>query len=262
MTSILLADHHRLSRAAMVKLIDSIAGFTIVGEVSTAAAALEFVAEYTPDILLFEMAMPDISGFEVLRRIQRSHVGTRVVALTHWTRQPMPLQAMRAGIDGYLGKDISPEEFEGALYKIRFGRRYVSETISRDLARYAYGDLSDNPFQQLSVREIQIMLMVLGCKSPTAIAEVLHLSAKTVNSYRYRVFEKLGVKSDVELTLMAVQHDVIELGMRERDGREEITVLPNRKGPLATKSGDSDADTTNIQGAAGSALDQHDSAPA
>lgn len=90
------------------------------------------------------------------------------------------------------------------LRKFRFGRRYVSENISRDLVRYAYGDLSDNPFQQVSVREIQIMLMVLECKSPTVIAEALHLSAKTVNSYRYRAFEKLGVRSDVESTMLAV----------------------------------------------------------
>jgi two-component system invasion response regulator UvrY len=81
----------------------------------------------------------------------------------------------------YLGKDISPAEFETALHKIRFGRRYISENIVRELARVAYGDLSDNPFQQLSVREMQIMLMVLGCKSPSSIAQVLHLSAKTVN---------------------------------------------------------------------------------
>ena len=95
----------------------------------------------------------------------------------------MPLHAMRAGIDGYLGKDIEPQEFEKALYEIRFGRRYISEAIAHDLARFAYGDLSDNPFQLLSVREVQVMLMVLGCKSPNVIADSLNLSAKTVNSY-------------------------------------------------------------------------------
>lgn len=236
MTSILLADHHSLFRAGMVKLIDAIGGFTLAAEVDTAGAAVDYVAEYTPDILLLEMGMPDMSGFEVLRRIQRMHLGTRVVALTNWTTQPMPLHAMRAGgIDGYLGKDIDPQEFEKALYKIRFGRRYISQAIAHDLARYAYGDLSDNPFQLLSVREVQIMLMVLGCKSPNAIADALNLSAKTVNSYRYRVFEKLGVKSDVQLTLLAVWHNVIELGLRETSTGEEVAVLPRRKGPLAAR---------------------------
>jgi two-component system invasion response regulator UvrY len=235
MTSILLADHHRLFRAGVVKLIDTIGGFTLAAEVDTAGAALDYVAEYTPDILLLEMGMPDMSGFEVLRRIQRMHLGTRVVALTNWTTQPMPLHAMRAGIDGYLGKDIDPQEFEKALYKIRFGRRYISQAIAHDLARYAYGDLSDNPFQLLSVREVQIMLMVLDCKSPNAIADALNLSAKTVNSYRYRVFEKLGVKSDVQLTLLAVWHNVIELGLRETSAGEEVAILPGRKGPLAVR---------------------------
>ena len=236
MTSILLADHHSLFRAGMVKLIDGIGGFTLAAEVDAGGAAVEYVAQYTPDILLLEMSMPDMSGFEVLRRIQRMHLGTRVVALTNWTTQPMPLHAMRAGIDGYLGKDIEPQEFEKALYKIRFGRRYISEAIAHDLARFAYGDLSDNPFQLLSVREVQVMLMVLGCKSPNVIADSLNLSAKAVNSYRYRVFEKLGVKSDVQLTLLAVWHNVIELGIRETGSGEEVSVLPSRKGPLAARS--------------------------
>ena len=73
-----------------------------------AESAVEFVAKHTPDILLLEMSMPGMSGFETLRRIRRLHVGTKVVALTHWTNQPLPLQAMRAGMSGYLGKDITP----------------------------------------------------------------------------------------------------------------------------------------------------------
>lgn len=233
MTKILLADHYSLFRAGMVELIHSIGGFTVAGEVDSAESAVEFTAKHTPDILLLEMSMPGMSGFEALRRIQRLHVGTRVVALTHWTNQPLPLQAMRAGISGYLGKDISTEEFATALHKVRFGRRYISENIVRDLARVAYGDLSDNPFQQLSVRETQIMLMVLGCKSPSAIAEVLHLSAKTVNSYRYRLFEKLGVKSDVELAIMAIQHEVIDLGGHAGERPQTNHESRNRKGPLA-----------------------------
>ena len=236
MTTILLADHHSLFRAGMVELTHSIGGFTIAGEVDSAESAVEFVAKHTPDILLLEMSMPGMSGFETLRRIRRLHVGTKVVALTHWTNQPLPLQAMRAGMSGYLGKDITPKELATALQKIRFGRRYISENIVRDLARVAYGDLSDNPFQQLSVRETQIMLMVLGCKSPSAIAEVLHLSAKTVNSYRCRLFEKLGVKSDVELANMAIQHEIIDIGGHAGERPQAKRESRDRKGPVAASS--------------------------
>ena len=236
MTTILLADHHSLFRAGMVELTHSIGGFTIAGEVDSAESAVEYVAKHTPDILLLEMSMPGMSGFETLRRIRRLHVGTKVVALTHWTNQPLPLQVMRAGMSGYLGKDITPKELATALQKIRFGRRYISENIVRDLARVAYGDLSDNPFQQLSVRETQIMLMVLGCKSPSAIAEVLHLSAKTVNSYRYRLFEKLGVKSDVELAIMAIQHEIIDIGGHAGERPQAKRESRDRKGPVAASS--------------------------
>ena len=144
---------------------------------------------------------------------------------------------MRTGIPGYLGKDISPAEFETALQKIRFGRRYISENIVRDLARVAYGDLSDNPFRQSLVCEMQIMLMVLGCKLPSAIAQVRHLSAKTVNSYRYRLFEELGVKRDVELAIMAIQHELVDLGAQKDDRARTTDTPPDRKEPVATRSG-------------------------
>ena len=118
MTTILLADHHSLFRAGMVKLIESIGGFRIVGDVETAEAAIEFATEYTPDILLIEISIPSLFGFEALRRIKRLQVGTRVVALTQCVDQPMPLRALRAGFDGYLGKNVSAEEFAKALYKV------------------------------------------------------------------------------------------------------------------------------------------------
>ncbi|MDC3124729.1 response regulator, partial [Gammaproteobacteria bacterium] len=200
-------------------------GFTLAAEGDAGGAAVEYVAQHTLVILLLEMSMPDMSGFEVLRRIQRLHLGTRVVALTKWTSQPMPLHAMRAGIDGYLGKDVEPQEFEKALYKIRFG----------------YGDLSDNPFQLLSVGEVQIMPVVLGCKSSNEAADALNLFAKTVNSYRYRVFEKLEVKSDVQPTLLAVWHNVIELDILETSRGGRVSVLPSLKGPLAARSQSDDA---------------------
>ena len=233
MTTILLADHHTLFRAGMVKLIESIGGFRIVGDVETAEAAIEFATEYTPDILLIEISIPSLFGFEALRRIKRLQVGTRVVALTQCVDQPMPLQALRADFDGYLGKNVSAEEFAKALYKVRFGKRYISEEIARDLAQYAYGDVSDNPFQQLSVRELQVLLMVLGCHSPTSIGQALHLSPKTVNSYRYRIFDKLQVHGDVALTKMAIQYKVIELGLPGEREREMALNALTAKGPLA-----------------------------
>ncbi len=252
MTNILLADHHALFRAGMVKLIESIGGFTVVGEVETAEAALEFVTENTPDVLLIEISLPSMSGFEVFRRIKRAHIGTRVVALTQCVEQPVPLQALRAGFDGYVGKDVSAEELTQALYKVRFGKRYVSEKVARDLAGHAYGDGADNPFQQLSVRELQVLLMVLGGHSPTSIGQALSLSPKTVNSYRYRIFDKLQVDGDVALTKMAIQYRVIDLGLSgELDRELKLSALSSKvpkepkepkepkapKAPKASKAG-------------------------
>ena len=129
MTKILLADHYSLFRAGMVELIHSIGGFTVAGEVDSAESAVEFTAKHTPDILLLEMSMPGMSGFEALRRIQRLHVGTRVVALTHWTNHPYHCRLCVRAI-GYLGKDIT-EEFATALHKSLWATLYFREHRAR-----------------------------------------------------------------------------------------------------------------------------------
>ena len=230
--SVSSADHYNLFRAGLVKVLESIKGLTVAGQVAAVEAGIDVTVAHTPDGLLLEMALPRVSGREAVRRIRSQYVGTRVLALTHWTLQPMPLQVTRVGIDGYSGKDIVVDKLKIELNTFRVGRRYIAENLAQDVARCAYGELASNPFQERSVREIQVVLMVLSCKTPTQIAVLLRLSSKTANSYRYRLFEKLDVKNDLELTMLAMRHKIIELAVKTTCQAEEITLLPSRDEPL------------------------------
>ncbi|MCX7064974.1 MAG: LuxR C-terminal-related transcriptional regulator, partial [Proteobacteria bacterium] len=123
---------------------------------------------------------------------------------------PYPAQAMKAGAAGYITKGTTAEDLEHAIRRVFLGQRHMSDDVAQQVALRSFDTAPECPFDQLSNREMQITLMVVGCRKVQQISRDLHLSPKTVNSYRYRIFEKLNVGSDVELVLLAVRHGVVE----------------------------------------------------
>ena len=219
-----IADHHQLFREAIKRLLESLAGVKIVGECSSGEEAVELVRSITPDILITEVLMPGIGGLEALHRIKLMQAGTRVVVLTAQSHAPFPTQMLRAGASGFLTKNISLEELDLCLRRVYFGRRYICEDVAQELAQYSFGAAKENPFDSLSQREMQVMLMVVNCVSAGEIAKSLNLSAKTVNSYRYRIFDKLDINGDVAMTLMAVEHGIVA-----RQSTSNLPPLPTRR---------------------------------
>lgn len=206
---VLVADDQSLVRAGFVGLLRDMAQVQVVGEASSGDEAVALCRELNPDIVLMEVVLPGMGGLEATQRITSYDRFTSVIALTNCTQPPFPAQMLKAGATGYLTKQVTPTELEQALRRVFLGKRYVCHSIAEDLASYALSENVDTPFEVLSHREMQIMLMVVNCQKVNAISQSLHLSPKTVNSYRYRIFEKLNVKSDVELVLLAVQHGLI-----------------------------------------------------
>lgn len=219
-----LADHHYLVREAIKKVLESFARVKVVGECASGEEAIELVREITPDIFLTEIIMPGIGGLEALHRIKMMQAGTRVVVLTGHSHASFPTQVLRAGASGFLTKKITVEELDACLRRVYFGRRYICEEVAKDSARYSFGAAKESPFDSLSQREMQIMLMVVNCASAVEIAKSLSLSAKTVNSYRYRIFDKLDVNGDVALTHRAIDH-----GILPRQNSGNLPPLPSRR---------------------------------
>lgn len=206
MINILLVDDHRLFRLGMARLLLENKGFKVVGQADSAESGVSLARKLRPNVVLMDILMPGIGGLEAISRIRRIDRHIKIIALTACISNPFPVQALKAGAVGYLTKAVAPEELYAAIRRVYVGKRYLSADVARQLAEKVFETDIESPFDLLSGREMQIMLMIVNCRKVSEISDDLHLSPKTVNSYRYRIFEKLGVSSDVELVLLAVRH--------------------------------------------------------
>lgn len=212
MIRVLLVDDHKLFRLCLRRMLETNKGLAIVGEAADGESGVAAARELRPDIILMDLLMPGVGGLEAIRRIGQLELPCRTIVLSACEEQPFPMQALKAGAAGYLTKGVSPEELQNAIRRVFLGKRYLSTDIAQTLAVNAWEEREAGPFDALSNRELQIMMMVANCHKVSDISSSLHLSPKTVNSYRYRIFEKLNVSSDVELALLAARYGMTGYG--------------------------------------------------
>ncbi len=166
--------------------------------------------ESNPDVVLMDINMPGMGGLEATRRLLASHPGLKIIAVSMDAEEPYPSRLLEAGTAGYLSKDSAAEEVVTAVRQVAAGKSYVAPSIASRLAVSLIKGSRGSPFDSLSQREIQVVLMVTQGQSTKAISDSLCLSPKTVSTYRYRVFEKLDVSNDVELTRLAMRYGLLE----------------------------------------------------
>lgn len=207
---VLVVDDHDLVRIGISRMLGDVEGIKVVGQAASGEEAVRLVRELSPDVVLMDVQMPGIGGLEATRKIQRIDEGIRVIAVTVCDEEPFPSRLLKAGAAGYLTKGADLQEMVRAIRVVSVGQKYISAEIAQQMALKPFKDEQSSPFDQLSERELQISIMVVNCQKVQEISDKLCLSPKTVNSYRYRIFEKLGIDSDVELTLLAVRHGLID----------------------------------------------------
>ncbi|MFC0225589.1 UvrY/SirA/GacA family response regulator transcription factor [Serratia aquatilis] len=206
MISVLLVDDHELVRAGIRRILEDIKGIKVVGEAQCGEDAVKWCRSNSADIVLMDMNMPGMGGLEATRKIVRYAPDIKVIMLTIHTENPLPAKVMQAGAAGYLSKGAAPQEVVNAIRSVHSGQRYIASDIAQQMALSQLEPQAENPFSTLSERELQIMLMITKGKKVNEISEQLNLSPKTVNSYRYRMFTKLNISGDVELTHLAIRH--------------------------------------------------------
>lgn len=206
----LLVDDHELVRMGIKRLLQDVQGMKVVGEAGSGEEAVLMSKELVPDVVIMDVHMPGIGGLEATRKMVRHNPDIKVLALTIYEDEPYPSRLLQAGAAGYITKGCDPEEMIRAIRTINSGQHYISPTIAQQIAIKRYTKGEDSPIDLLSEREMQIMVMITQGQKVQAISKKLCLSPKTVNSYRYRIFQKLKIKSDVELTLLAVRIGMIE----------------------------------------------------
>jgi two-component system invasion response regulator UvrY len=207
--NILLVDDHELVRTGVNKILNEVKGFKVIDECETGEDAIKFCRMTEPDVILMDMDMPGMGGLEATKKILRLAPEVKIIILTAHTEDPFPTKVMKIGAAGYLTKGAAPNEMINAIRAVNSGQRYLPPEIAQQMALSQLKSKNENPFSELSDRELQIMLMITRGEKVPDISEHLHLSPKTINSYRYRMFDKLNVGNDVELTHLAIRHGMI-----------------------------------------------------
>ncbi len=209
MIKILLVDDHELVRTGISKILNEVKGFKVIDECETGEEAIKFCRKIEPDVILMDMDMPGMGGLEATKKILRFAPDAKIIVLTMHTENPFPTKVMQIGAAGYLTKGAAPNEMVNAIRVVNCGQRYLPAKIAQQIALSQFKSAEESPFNLLSDRELQIMLMITRGKKVPDISKHLHLSSKTINSYRYRMFEKLDVSNNVELTHLAIRHGII-----------------------------------------------------
>ncbi|MFI4918744.1 MAG: two-component system response regulator LetA [Legionellales bacterium] len=210
MIKVLIVDDHALVRMGIRRLLEDMPDVKVVADAESGEQALDLVKLHRPDVVLLDMKMPGIDGWEVTRRLKKSNPHIKVIAVTAMSADPLPTRVLQLGAMGYLTKESGADEMAAAIRKVASGEIYLSAEVAQKLAISSLQEAQETPFDLLSDREMQVMLMITGGMNVQDIAERLFLSAKTVNGYRYRMFVKLKIKNDVELTYLAMKHRIIE----------------------------------------------------
>lgn len=209
MIRVLVADDHHLVRTSIAHLLNAEEDITVVGEVADGEAAVSETRQLKPDVVLMDMRMPGIGGLEATRKITRGTDEPRVLVLTAFLEDAFAQRLLDAGAYGFISKGSQHDEMVSAIRSVFAGQRYISPEIAQRLVLSRL-DGQENPFDQLSHRELQVAIMIVNCQKVADISDRLFLSPKTVNTYRYRIFEKLGVNSDVELTHLGLRHGLVD----------------------------------------------------
>ena len=214
MIQVLIVDDHELVRTGIKRILEDTGEIRVVAEASTGEEALQLARQHEPDVVLMDVNMPGIGGLEATRKIIQSQPDLRVIVVTIHVDEPYPTRLLEAGASGYLTKGCAVGEIVDAIQSVHRGERYIGADIARQLALSMLPGGERSPFDKLSQREMQVMLMVTQGHSIQDISDRLCLSPKTVSTYRYRLYEKLGVDNDVELTHLAMRHGMVEFGQQ------------------------------------------------
>lgn len=210
MIRVLLVDDHELVRSGIEALLNAVEDITVTAVCDCGEKALEVIGDEPVDVVLMDVNMPGMGGFEACRRILHTFPKIKIIGLSVHNGGPVPQQLLKLGVVGFVSKGSPVSEMVTAIRTVMAGRRYLCQDVASNLAFQSLSGDEASPFFQLSQREAEVAQMILRGNGIQEIAQALELSDKTVNTYRYRLYAKLKIKNDVELTRLAVKFNYFE----------------------------------------------------
>jgi len=208
---VLIVDDHDLVRYGFKSLLCAQQGIDVVETLSSGEDAINWCRDNhdNVDIVLMDVNMPGIGGIEATHRISKSWPDIGIIIVTVHEDGPLPKQLLNGGARGYLTKGNGVDEMLCAIRDVHNGKHYIAKDIAQQLALSVLPG-ETNPIDTLSMREIQVLMMVAQGTRTQEISEILNLSPKTISTYRQRLYEKLGVNSDIEMLHLAMKHGVLD----------------------------------------------------
>jgi two-component system invasion response regulator UvrY len=210
MIQILLIDDQALVRTGLRHILDQCSVITKITEASSGEAAIIRCRNSRPDLILLSVDLPGLTGFEITRKLRRLHPQAGIIILAAHAKPPYPARLLEAGANGYLTMDCESSELCEAITKVAAGGRYIGNKAAKQLALSVLPGCKASPFEDLSAREMEVMLKLTDGRRIPDIASLLCLSPKTVSTYKYRILDKLGARSEVELVHMAMRYGLVE----------------------------------------------------
>jgi len=210
MLKILIVDDHAVVREGLKQILSETSDMKVAGEAGTGKEALGLAASSHFDLVLLDIALPDMSGLEILKTLSLDDADRPVLMLSMYPEEQYAIRALKAGAKGYLTKESAPAELLLAIRKVCSGGRYINLALAEKLASYLGTESERRPHELLSDREYQVMIMIAHGKTVTEIAKELVLSTKTISTNRRRALQKLGMKNNAEFTLYAVKEGLVD----------------------------------------------------
>ena len=215
---VFIVDDHALVRTGFRLILAQHPDIEIVGEADSGEEALPQIRRLKPDVLLCDLHLPGISGLEVTERVVRGDYGTRVIMVSVLEDGPMPRRLLEAGACGYVGKAGDAAELVRAVREVARGKKYLANAIAQGMALSGIGGDASSPFDALTPRELEVALLLNQGLRQEAIAKRLSLSAKTVNTHKSRLFEKLAIRDNIALARLVSQYGLADPAARGARG--------------------------------------------
>jgi DNA-binding NarL/FixJ family response regulator len=214
-TRTVLVEDHTLVRAGIRSLLEAAPEIAVVGEAGSGRQAVALCQELHPDLVLMDVAMEELNGIEAARQILVVEPEAKILMVSMFRDRQYVCEALKAGASGYVLKDAAVSELLLAIQTVLSGRRYLSpplaDLVMDDFIRTAHGEAIGSELDKLSAREREILQLLAEGRSSAQAAVILHVSARTVDTHRYRIMQKLDIHSVVGLTKFAIRHGLCSL---------------------------------------------------
>lgn len=210
MINILIVDDQEIVRTGLRLILKSFAQIASITEASTGEEAVQICQRKKPDIIILDIRLPGLSAFESTRRLKRVSPKTGIIILAVHAKSPYPTRLLEAGASGYLTRDCNSGELIEAVKTVARGSRFIGAEAAKQLALSILPGTAESPFDELSAREMEVMLKLTEGNRIPDIASLMCLSPKTIATYKYRIYDKLGTRSEIDLMRMAMRYGLLE----------------------------------------------------